>query len=68
MILLVMQLLIKSAISLPIERLSINLQQSHSEGVINEHDKELLKERYIYIYIYIYPEERQKFIDDLRLI
>ena len=63
-----MQLLIKSAISLPIERLSINLQQSHSEGVINEHDKELLKERYIYIYIYISPEERQKFIDDLRLI
>ena len=61
-----MQLLIKSAISLPIERLSINLQQSHSEGVINEHDKELLKERDIYIYIY--PEERQKFIDDLRLI
>ena len=31
--------------------MSINLQQSHSEGVINEHDKELLKERYIYIYI-----------------
>ena len=51
-------------------KVSINLQQSHSEGVINEHDKELLKERYIYIYIYIYiyPEERQKFIDDLRLI
>ena len=30
--------------------------------------KYLKKDIYIYIYIYIYPEERQKIIDDLRVI
>ena len=41
---------------------SKNSQQNNSETVINEHDKEIPKERYIS------PEERQKTIDDLRLI
>ena len=39
-----------------------NLQQINSETVTNERDKELPKERYIS------PEERQKIIDDLRLL
>ena len=38
------------------------LQQNNSETVINGHDKEILKERYLS------PEKRQKIIDDLRLI
>ena len=37
-------------------------QQTNSETVTNEHDKEIPKERYIS------PEERHKIIDDLRLI
>ena len=41
---------------------SRNLQQSNSETVTNKHDKEIPKERYIC------SEERQKTIDDLRLI
>ena len=36
--------------------------QSNSESIKNEHDQEISKERYIS------PEERQKIIDDLRLI
>ena len=37
-------------------------QQNNSEAVTKEHDKEIPKERYVS------PEERQKIIDDLRLI
>ena len=36
--------------------------QSNSETITNEHDKEILKERYIS------PEERQNVIEDVRLI
>ena len=36
--------------------------QTNSESIKNEHDQEISKERYIS------PEERQKIIDDLRLI
>ena len=36
--------------------------QNNTETVTNEHDKQVPKERYIS------PEERQKMIDDLRLI
>ena len=39
-----------------------NSQQNNSETVTNKHDKEILEERCIS------PEERQKIIDDLRLI
>ena len=45
-----------------IAKVSKILQQNYSETVTNEHDKEIPKERYIS------PEERQKIIDDLRLI
>ena len=45
-----------------ITKISKNSQQHNSERVTNEHDKEIPKERYIS------PEERQKVIDDLRLI
>ena len=38
------------------------LQQNNLEKVTNENDKEIPKERYIS------PEERQKIIDNLRLI
>ena len=38
-----------------------NLQQNNLDTVANEHDKEILKERYIS------PEERQEIIDELRL-
>ena len=41
---------------------SKNSEENNSETVKNEHDKEIPKERYIS------PEERQKSIDDLRLI
>ena len=43
-------------------RVSKNSQQNNSETVTNENDKEIPKERYIS------PEERQKIIDNLRLI
>ena len=36
--------------------------KNNSETVTNEHDKEIPKERYVS------PKERQKTIDDLRLI
>ena len=39
-----------------------NSQQNNSETVTNKHDKEILEEGCIS------PEERQKIIDDLRLI
>ena len=45
-----------------ITRLSKNSQQNNSETVKNEHDKVIPKKRCMY------PEERQKIIDDLRLI
>ena len=38
-----------------------NSQENNSATVINEHDKEIPKERYIS------PEERQEIIDELRL-
>ena len=46
------------------DRISKNAQQSDSETVTNEHDKEISKE----MYIYIFPEERPKIKDNLILI
>ena len=46
--------LICNKIANRITKVSKNLQQNNSETVTNEHDKEILKERYIP------PEERQK--------
>ena len=45
-----------------ITKVSRKSQQNNSETVTNEHDKEIPKERYLS------PEERQKIIDDLKLI
>ena len=45
-----------------ITKVSKNSQQNNSETLTNEHDKEIPKERYIS------PKERQKIIDNLRLI
>ena len=45
-----------------ISKVSKTSPQNNSETITNEHDKEIPKERYIS------PEERQKIIDDLRLI
>ena len=45
-----------------IMKVSKNSQQNNSETVTNEHNKEILIERYIS------PEERKKIIDDLRLM
>ena len=45
-----------------VTKVSKSLLQNNSEIITNEHDKEIPKERYIS------PEERQKIIDDLRLI
>ena len=45
-----------------ITKVSKNSQQNNSDKVTNEHGKEIPKERYIS------PEERQKIIEDLRLI
>ena len=45
-----------------ITKVSKSSVQSNSESIKNEHDQEISKERYIS------PEERQKIIDDLRLI
>ena len=53
---LVIELLIK------IIRVSKNSRQNDSETVTNKHDKEIPKGKYIS------PEERQKIIDNLRLI
>ena len=49
-----------------IKKILQNLLQNNSETVASIHDKEITKKRYIYIYIY--PEERQKIIENLRLI
>ena len=54
--------LIGSKITDRITKVSKSSQQNNSEAVTNKHDKEIPKERYIS------PEERQKFVDDLRLI
>ena len=54
--------LIGNKITNKITQVSKNSQQNNSETVRNEHDKEIPKERYIT------SEERQKIIDDLRLI
>ena len=54
--------LIGNKIANKIIKVSTNLQQNNSETVTNEYDKEIPKERYIS------PEDRQKIIDDLRLI
>ena len=43
-------------------RVSRGSPQNNSQTFTNEHDKEIPKERYIS------PEERQKIIDDLKLI
>ena len=43
-------------------KISKSSQQTNSERVRNEHYKEIPKEKYIS------PEERQKIIDDLRLM
>ena len=56
--------LIGNKIASWIVKVSEKSRQKNSETVRNENDKELLKERYIYIYW----EERQKIINDLRLI
>ena len=44
-------------------KISKTSQHNNSEAVTNEHDKEIPKK-----YIYISPEERQKVIDDVRLM
>ena len=44
------------------EKITKKLQQNNSETITIEHDKEIPKERYIS------PEERQKTIDNLRLL
>ena len=54
--------LIGNKIANRITKVSKNSPQNNSETVTNEHDKEMPEERYIS------PEERQKIIDDLRLI
>ena len=45
-----------------ITKISKTSLQNNSETVTNEYDKEIAKERYIS------PKQRQKIIDDLRLI
>ena len=54
--------LIGNKIPNQITRISITLQQNNSETVTNKPGKEIPKERYVS------PEERQKIIDNLRLI
>ena len=53
--------MIDNKITNKITRFLKNPQQNNSKIVTNEHDKEIPKERYIS------PEERQEFIDELRL-
>ena len=53
--------LIRNKIGIKITKSPKTLQQSNSETVTNEHDKEIHKERYIS------PEEIQEIFDDLRL-
>ena len=54
--------LIGNKITDKITKVSKNSHQNTSETVTNEHNKEIPKERYIS------SEERQKIIDNLRLI
>ena len=54
--------LIGNKIANRITKVSKHSQQNNSERVTYEHDQEIPKERYIS------PEERQKIIDDMRLI
>ena len=54
--------LISNKIANKITGVSKSSQHNNSKTVTNEHDEEIPKERYIS------PEERQKSIDDLRLI
>ena len=54
--------LIGNKIADKITKVSENSQQSNSDTVANENDQEIPNERYIS------PEERQKIMDDLRLI
>ena len=54
--------LIGNKIANRITKVSRNSQQNNSETVTDEHDKEIPKERYISL------EEKQKIIDNLRLI
>ena len=54
--------LIGNKITEKITKVSKTLLQNNLEAVTNEHDKYIPKERYIS------PEERNKIIDDLRLI
>ena len=44
------------------DKMTKHLQQNNSEKITNEYDKEIPKQRYIS------PEERQKIIDNPRLI
>ena len=54
--------LICNKVANKIIKVSKILQQNNSVTVTNEHDKEILKERYIS------PEESQKIIDGMRLM
>ena len=54
--------LIGKKIANRIAKVSRSSPQNNSETITNEHDKEITKERYIS------PEERQKVIDNIRLI
>ena len=45
-----------------IMKVSKTLKQNNWETITNEHDKEIRKENYVF------PEERQRIVDDLRLI
>ena len=45
-----------------VSKVSKTLPQNNSETITNEHDKELLKERYIS------PEEREEIVHEVRLI
>ena len=54
--------LIGNKIADKITKIAKHLQQNNLETITNEHDKEISKEGYIS------PEEREKIIDDLRLI
>ena len=53
--------MIGNKIANKITKVSKNSRQDYSETVINKHDKEIPKERYIS------PKERQEIIDELRL-
>ena len=49
-----------------IKNVSRSSRRNNSETITNEHYKEIPKD--IYIYIYIYPEERQKTIDNMKIV